>query len=109
MKTSGGLLLGEVRSAPKTSRAVVGWSGEHLRLDAFWQLFRVKRAIRREIYRTGRRLRIALPWPRVVFSRSSPHMYDCLISRDWLGYKIDFLGADPTDLSNLIHRTANFL
>jgi len=35
-------------------------------------------------------------------------MYDCLISRNRLGYKIDFLGADPADLSNL-HRTANFL
>ncbi|MEP9390304.1 glycosyl transferase family 90 [Mesorhizobium sp. KR9-304] len=79
-----------------------------MRQDAYPQLSHVKDAIIYEIDRTGRSLGIALPRPRIAFSRSSPHIYDCLISRNWLGYRIDFLGADPANLSNL-HRTANFL
>ena len=97
-----------MRFGAKTSSSSNGWSGERLSLDAVRQLSDVKGAIRREIHRIGKALQIALPRPRIAFSRSSPHMYDCLISRNWLGYEIDFLGADPADVSNL-HRTANFL
>lgn len=93
---------------PGPLQATSRWSGQRFRPAAFRQLSRVKVAIRREIDRTGRSLGIVLPRPRIVFSHSSPYMYDCLISRNWLGYKIDFLGADPSDVSNL-HRTANFL
>ena len=96
-----------------------GWLGKRLRQSAFQQLFSTRGATRREIVsvkdaitnqidRTGTALQIELPRPRIAFSRSSPHRFDCLISRNWLGYKIDFLGADPADVANL-HRTANLL
>ena len=77
-------------------------------MDAIRQESHVKDAIRREIDRIGKSLQIALPRPRITFSRSSSHMYDCLVNRNWLGCEIDFLGADPADVANL-HRTANFL